>query len=132
MIRAIVEPVLGSLVLWKRRDASKSFGSLIVDVLAERTNGDTDLLGHLFSFRTEVIITAPHEPLIELEDIAIQFKEIHNRIVVLKAVHSPDLRGLEGLGLQGLPKHRLEAHNHLHPRGFWQWRLVLGRHLAIR
>ena len=79
MVGAVVETVLGPFVLGKGRDTPKPFGPLIVDVLAERTTGDAHFVGHLPGFRPEVILPAAQQPLVELEDVAIQFEEIDER-----------------------------------------------------
>ena len=131
MIGTIIETKLGTFILGKRCHAPEPFGSLVIDVLTKRPAGDTHLGGHLFGLRVKVIITASHQPFIEPKDYAVQFKEIHHRVVILKAVHAPDRRGHKRPGLQDLPKHCLEPHNHVLALSLRHHRLILGRHLTI-
>ena len=81
MIGAVVETMFRSFVLWKWRDASKALGPLVVNVLAERTTGDTNLGRHAAGFRAKVILTPSHQPLVQLEDVTIQFEQIDHRVV---------------------------------------------------
>ena len=107
MIGAIVETMLGTFVLWKGCNPLEPLRPLVVDILTEWPTGNPHLRRHLLCFRSEVIIPAPHQPLIEPKDFTIQLEQIYYGIVVLKAVHSPDWRGHKRPGLLNLPKHRL-------------------------
>ena len=131
MIGTIIETKLGTFILGKRCHTSEPLGPLVINILTKRPTGDTHLGGHLFGFRMKVIITASHQPFIEPKDYAVQFKEIHHRVVILKAVHAPDRRGHKWAGLQDRPKHCLESHNHVLALGLRHHRLILGRHLTI-
>ena len=87
VIRAVIEPMLRAFVLRKGRYAAEPFRPLIVDILAERPTRHAHFVRHLFGGRIKVLTTPSHQPLVHLENIAVQLQQIHHRVVVLKPVH---------------------------------------------
>ena len=131
MVGAIVETVLGAFVLRKGRDASKSLGTLVIDVFTKRTAGDAHLSRHLSGIRSKVIIAPPKQPLVKLEDVAIKFEQIDDCVVVLKPIHPSDRHRAERLRLQRLCQHALERRHHLLALDCRKYWFVFRRHLAI-
>ena len=131
MIGAVIETVLGPFILSKFCHTSKPLRSLIVDVLAKRTAGDPHFCRHGLRLWMEIILSPPQQSFVDLKDVAIEFKKIHNGVVVLKPIHPSDRRGVEWLGLDDLTKHQLEFFDHLLAIHRRNRRLVLGGHLTI-
>ena len=127
MIAAVVETMFRSKILGKRRNACQAW----LDHLgfAQRTIADMDHIRHLASLGLKIPIMLTHHPLGERKHNDFHIEQIHHRVVVLKAVHSPHRGMRKGLILGNrCTLNFLQVRHKLTSSDRIEWRFVLGRH----
>ena len=122
LIGLIVKPVRGSKILRKRLHlAHAAYGM-------QRQRTGVDPLRHLWC--VEVNRLAGHQLFRQRKHVAVELEQVSHSVIVLESVEPAWRIALGNLPCGGGLQHRLERSEHHGSIGWFELRLVLGRHVA--